>query len=64
MKDTPVRSAVLELTSALHNWRHDPNPENVEALTVAAWSVSGHALELERRVQVLVAGTEEAAHHG
>ncbi|HEY2406343.1 MAG TPA: hypothetical protein VGI10_10080 [Polyangiaceae bacterium] len=58
-----VRVAVLELTSALHNWRTDPNPRNVEALAVAAWDVSGHALELERQLQALAAGEEQTEHH-
>ncbi len=56
-----MRRAVLELTSAVHNWRLDPNPQHVEALTVAAWSVSGHALELESKVQALATDSEPLA---
>lgn len=44
---TPVREAVLELTSALHNWRRDPSPENMRAVIVAGDVVSGFALDLE-----------------
>lgn len=49
---TPVREAVLELTSALHNWRRDPSPANMRAVIVAGDVVSGFALELERRSEL------------
>lgn len=62
VKDTPVGRAVLELTSVLHNWRQDPSPENFAEVAIAAWHVSGYALELEAKVQALVTG--DVRHHG
>ncbi|HXJ69854.1 MAG TPA: hypothetical protein VNM39_13170 [Verrucomicrobiae bacterium] len=54
-----VRVAVLELTSALHNWRTDPSPANAERVVSLASVVSGFALEFERILETYGDETKE-----
>lgn len=56
-----VRVAVLELTSAIHNWRRDPSPENLRRVVECCSVVSGYALDFEA---ILETYDPEHAHHG
>jgi len=56
------RTAVLELHTALHNWRREPSPDNARALVVASETLCGHTLDLcaslERIADTPVVGLE------
>ena len=56
-----VRVAVLELTSAIHNWRRDPSPENMRRVVECSSVVSGYALDFDRIIETY---EPEARDHG
>lgn len=59
MTTTHVRTAVLDLTSAIHRWRENPSPEHMTRVIVAGDTLSGYALELERALILAIGETPE-----
>ncbi len=49
-----VKQAVLELTSAIHNWRHNPSTERLQGVVIAADALGGFALHLEQSLEQAV----------
>lgn len=48
-----VKTAVLELTSAVHNWREKQGPQQLDRVILAADALAGYALQLEKGLELI-----------